>query len=259
MSKTKNSLTIFNEFGITPTTTYTAAGLDFYVPDLYGKEDDKSIWEALSKSFKVSIETLYHIGNYLRTSLISTSGLPEEFINNNTLNLVHLYCALDTLDYEEYHEGYQKNIIKYDEEYLESFLDIFEEHYLIIPNDIKERFGIKLKLNNTIFFNSGIRTALPKNTAGVFLNKSGKGNQGFDVRSQVVDEDYTGLVHISMAYTKPYEIGSNIRIGDKIIQMLIIPIYQVLEVNCIDKQEYDKIMEGSERGDKGFGSSDIKN
>ena len=254
MNKTKNSLTIFNEFGIIPTTTYTAAGLDFYVPDLYGKENDESIWEALSKSFKVSIETLYHIGNYLRTSLVSTSGLPEEFINNNTLNLVHLYCALDTLEYEK-----MFNNVKYDKEYLEDFLDIFEEEYLFIPNHIGQKFGIIPKLNNAIFFNSGIRVALPKNTAGVFLNKSGKGNQGWDIRSQVVDEDYTGLVHISMAYTKSYVNGSYIKIGDKITQMLIIPIYQVQEVNCIDKEEYYKIMEGSERGDKGFGSSDIKN
>lgn len=248
-----NKLKIFNEFGIIPTTNYTAAGLDFYIPDLFGKENDESIWNALAKSYKVDLDVLYDLGDILRTTVMAVSDLPGEFIIDNTLNIVHLYCSLDTLNYE-----IKGKCVKYDEAYRQIFVNMFVDNYLIIPKDVNGKFGISARLNNSVFFNSGIRVALNCNTAGVFMNKSGKGNCGWDIRSCVVDEDYTGLVHLSLSYTKSNTEGSQLYIGDKITQMLILPIVQIGEVTCLTKENYDEIMKDSCRGDKGFGSSDEK-
>mgnify|MGYP002514630922 CR=1 FL=1 len=99
---------------------------------------------------------------------------------------------------------------------------------------------------------------MPHGYAGVYLNKSGKGNAGFDVRAQVVDEDYAGYVHLSMAFTKDTEnTNKNIYCGDKLTQMMLIPVFHDEYVET-DEDNYNKIMENSQRGDKGFGSSDVK-
>ena len=89
--------------------------------------------------------------------------------------------------------------------------------------------------------------------------KSGKGNAGFDVRACLVDEDYAGFVHLSMAYTKDlYEDGKNIvYVGDKLVQMMLIPIFHT-QYEEVSKEEYEDIMSQSNRGESGFGSSDIK-
>ena len=132
-----------------------------------------------------------------------------------------------------------------------------------------------------MFINSGIKVALdtvlsdkvapnPQNAvnlfrmlgigvAGLYVNKSGNGNKGWDVRACLVDEDYAGFVHLSMSYTKEtIEDKQNIiYCGDKLTQMMLIPVFHDEYID-IDEEEYNKIMANSKRGDKGFGSSDIK-
>ena len=114
-----------------------------------------------------------------------------------------------------------------------------------------------LDFGDHVKINSGIREALPHSYAGVFLNKSGKGTQGYDVRAQVVDEDYTGLVHLSLSYTKDMKMGE-IYVGEKLVQQLILPIMLIDECEELDQIEYDEIMKDSERGDNGFDSTQIK-
>ena len=92
----------------------------------------------------------------------------------------------------------------------------------------------------------------------MFFNKSGKGNKGFDVRAQVVDEDYTGYVHLSKAYTKDNVMDGIVFCGDKLTQMLILPVIHKDECEELDETAYNEIMEGSQRGDDGFGSTDKK-
>lgn len=253
-----NKLKIYNEFGINPTTNFTAAGLDFYIPNLYfdNPEDQDNIWKELGKSFKVDIETLKEIGDHLVSQVLGNSlgKISEEYVYKNVLNLVHLYCAYDT-EFFIHPTGFNT---KYDKKYYPEHIEIFIDEVLIIPCEDGKPFGLMLFNSDTLFFNSGIRVALPKDTAGVFLNKSGKGNAGFDVRAQVVDVDYAGLVHLSMSYTKDNRLSSKVFIGDKLVQMLILPIYQTDGVECLDRETYDKLMKDSLRGTDGFGSSDIK-
>ena len=90
---------------------------------------------------------------------------------------------------------------------------------------------------------------------GIFFNKSGKGNQGFDVRACVVDEDYAGFVHMSCAYDKRFD--TTLYCGDKLTQMVIVPVVktQVVEV---DDTKFAELHAASQRGADGFGSSDVK-
>ena len=138
-----------------------------------------------------------------------------------------------------------------------------------------------MTLNDTLFINSGIKIALdtvlsdqvapnPSNVvnmlrmlgigvAGLYVNKSGMGNKGYDVRACLVDEDYAGYVHLSMAFTKDTENvkNKNIFCGDKLTQMMLIPVFHT-EYQEVGEEEYNKLMEESNRGDDGFGSSDVK-
>ena len=138
-----------------------------------------------------------------------------------------------------------------------------------------------MQLNDTVFINSGIKVALDTvlsdkvapnpshavdmlrllgiGVAGLYVNKSGKGNAGWDVRACLVDEDYAGFVHLSMAYTKDlFENGKNeVFVGDKLTQMMLIPVFHT-QYNEVSQEEYNEIMANSNRGDSGFGSSDIK-
>ena len=89
------------------------------------------------------------------------------------------------------------------------------------------------------------------------MNKSGKGNAGFDVRAQVVDEDYAGYVHLSVAFTKDSAVNNIVYCGDKLTQMVILPVLHMDPVE-VDENAYDEIMKDSARGTDAFGSSDVK-
>ena len=181
--------------------------------------------------------------------------------------MVHLFLALGNKKLDE--------LKKYS---LIDAVDYFYENYLVW--DKNGNVGIKLQLNDTLFINSGIKVALDTtwdnnghdkfNTvkelkdigigvAGLYVNKSGKGNAGFDVRACLVDEDYAGYVHLSQAYTKDlFEDGKNIVFaGDKLTQMMLIPVFHTAYKE-VGEYTYNEIMSQSKRGDAGFGSSDIK-
>ena len=130
--------------------------------------------------------------------------------------------------------------------------------YYLTWNEEDGRPGVELHCNDHLFINSGIKVALDHDTAGVFMNKSGRGTKGFDIRAQVVDEDYSGYVHLSVAYTKDNVDDGLIYAGDKLTQMLILPIIHKGVVEEMDEAAYEELMKNSERGADGFGSTDKK-
>lgn len=236
-------LKIYNEFGIVPTKNYEAAGFDFYVPDLRtSKYDREQVMPILSKSYKVDVEVLYKFADYINY-LLSAQG---HDLYGQWMNLIHLYAALDSVDFIDKWNLTNMNIN------CQNFVD----DYLIIPKDPNDPVGLQLSIDDHILINSGIHVALDPGTAGIFFNKSGKGNKGFDVRACVVDEDYTGPVHLSLAYTKQSDSDGRFYCGDKIIQMVILPV--IKKDGCIEltKEGYDAIMKDSLRGSNGFGSGD---
>lgn len=229
---------IFNEFGIKPTTNCKAAGYDFYIPNIQKPvEECGFILEAFSKSYNLSLEQLNDCLAYLELQVSSVYGADKW--EGQEMNILFLFLALDS-DY-----------VKESENAVETFVD----DCLIFDKDGKP--GIKPCIPDHVFFNSGIHVALNPGTAGIFFNKSGRGIKGWDVRAQVVDEDYSGLVHLSLAYTKNNLEDGVIYVGDKITQMVIVKIENG-DVEDIDRETYMALMSNSERGDKGFGSSNEK-
>lgn len=238
-----SNLKIFNSFGITPTTNFTAAGLDFYVPNLNTDEKVHKFIEAISSGNKprVKYEDLEFIYNTLSLNL----EVDNIVISNNDIwNCVQLFISLDS------------ERINYWDASLEERVIAFYNGYLTFDDNMTP--GMILSCNDHVLFNSGIKVALDHNTAGIFFNKSGRGNKGFDVRAQVVDEDYTGFVHCSLAYTKESDTQGVIYVGDKITQMVILPIILVDSCNELTEDDYNEIMKDSNRGANAFGSSDEK-
>lgn len=253
---------IYNAFGITPTNSYVSAGSDYYVPNIQTDEQKTKALKAFEKSYGKTTEEINRIVLLFET-------LENSELKNNTINLVHLYLALYDAELEEIKNNSLAKSVLF-------FLDNF-----VVYDKNKDVVGVRVELNDTLFINSGIKIALDTvlsdnvapNTsnavnmlhmlsigvAGLYVNKSGKGNAGWDVRACLVDSDYSGYVHLSQAYTKDLiEDGQNIvYCGDKLTQMMLVPVFHT-QYEEIDEYEYNSIMSNSARGDGGFGSTDVK-
>ena len=239
------TLKIWNEFGETPKVSFKAAGQDFFVPRLNGKTEDKkqAAYFAFQKSFNITESELTELCNEATRILMEKIGDAVR-ADNNTLDTIHLFLALDSVMTRNKHSTR-----------LEKLVD-FCDHRLVYDKK-EDKVGLWLDFGDQLKINSGIHEVLPPNYAGVFLNKSGKGNEGFDVRAQVVDEDYVGCVHLSISFTKDMK-SPLIWCGDKVIQQLILPIWQVSDVDELSEDDYMELMKDSGRGENGFGSQDHK-
>jgi dUTP pyrophosphatase len=117
---------------------------------------------------------------------------------------------------------------------------------------IKDEKKILLAPNERLMIPSGIKIRGHANIAINAHNKSGVGTKkGLDRLAEVVDEDYQGEIHISIVNTSNFivEICEN----DKLIQWLEVHVdYSELE----ELPETQLFIEETERGDKGFGSTD---
>lgn len=257
---------IYNSFGIKPTNTFVSAGTDYYIPNLDTPEKIERAYKAFEKSYGKTTEEINDIVHLFEKIIKDYNN----YNSNHIPNLVHLYLALYNPLIEQLKKESLLNSIQ-------TFLNEF-----VIYDKINDKIGLKMGLNDTLFINSGIKIALDTvlseqaigpnpnysinmlrllgiGVAGLYVNKSGNGNKGWDVRACLVDEDYSGFVHLSMAYTKELiEDGQNIiYCGDKLTQMMLIPIFHTVYEE-IEEYDYNKLMSNSMRGDAGFGSSDIK-
>ena len=239
---------ILNKFGIKPTNTHLSAGSDYYIPNITNDIQANAALEAFKKSYNITDEAL---NNLLVLFKIEVTQNKYKLIN-----IIHLYLAVGNPKLDELKETSLIESVLY-------FIDEF-----LVYDDSKNVFGVELHTNDTLFINSGIKIALETvqkfednniGLAGLYVNKSGMGNKGYDIRACLVDQDYSGYVHLSVSYTKElHKSGKNIvYCGDKLTQMMLIPIFHT-EYEEIDENEYNKLMESSNRGDAGFGSSDIK-
>jgi len=254
----------YNAFGIKPTNTYTSAGTDYYIPNIDTEEKKELAYKAFEKSYNITKEGIEEIDDLFH--MIFKINKYDVNLHKHIPNLVHLFLAL---------YNPQLNNLKLQNAF--DAVNSFLNNYVIYDSE-NDKVGIQLSLNDTLFINSGIKIALDTvlsdkeslnivddlrklgiGIAGLYVNKSGNGNKGWDVRACLVDEDYSGFVHLSMAYTKEVldSIQNIIYCGDKLTQMILIPVFHDEYVDT-DEDNYNKIMANSKRGDKGFGSSDIK-
>lgn len=236
---------IYNGFSQTPTRNFQAAGIDFFIPNI----DDSNLKqveiakEALKKSYKLSDEDIERF--WITVDGLATEEQAKMFANQRW-NLLHLFYALKSAEWFKNHR----------DEYFTKKVDYFLDNYLRISKDGK--LGIACQFSDMLFINSGIKVALEHGTDLEFREKSGKGNAGWTVKSKVIDEDYSGYMHLSMQYLwYDSENGGTIYVGDKLTQGIV---YNTLTDDAIELllEEYNKKMELSQRGDNGFGSSDVK-
>ena len=121
-----------------------------------------------------------------------------------------------------------------------------------IPNSFNKGKDFILKKNKSILIPSGIKVKIPENYSLIAFNKSGISTKlGLQVGACVVDENYTGEVHIHLI-----NISKNKVIlfpGQKIIQFLLIKVNYVIPIEI--NQEKNMCWNNKERGEKGFGST----
>lgn len=128
----------------------------------------------------------------------------------------------------------------------EEFVQAFKEKN---PNIQIDENGITMGPHERVNIPSGIKAQVPNGHALIAYNKSGVSlKYGLDVGAAVVDEDYQGVIHLSLVNTS--EDIVKINYGQKIIQFLLIPVfYDTVE------EVTELFTEASERGEGGFGST----
>lgn len=259
-------LKFFNTFGIVPTKNYEAAGWDWYVPNIDDSDKlkiDKYVRPALCKGYNITDEQI--------DKLIKTMG---KIIND------HYYFDEDDVKYNKYSEEVRecyasnkynslllylafsfktdKDLFTIDGEPALYNMNMFIYNNLLFDID-NNVVGVELERGNTLFINAGVKEKVPTGYAGVFMNKSGRGSSGYDVRAQVIDEDYTGYVHINVQFSGQKTSESRIYCGDKIVQQLILPLYKETEYDSeCSEEEFNFLTATSKRGEQGFGSSNEK-
>ena len=93
---------------------------------------------------------------------------------------------------------------------------------------------------------TGISLEIPPGHVGMVADRSSLAKKGVKSAGGVIDAGYRGIVHVVLWNISKQEI--QIRAGDRIAQMLILPIRLLEPLEVVD-------LEVSDRGDKGFGSS----
>ena len=243
-------LKIYNGFGIVPSKNYIAAGYDFHLPLITDESLFDMVVAAFAQSYKKTtdeiLETIDTINLYLSSMYDN-----REFTKCDLLNITHLFLGLtppDDVDWDE--EPEQMSLTDSIDEFVTYRLVFDAKGDTLVP-------GMIVAEGDYLLFNSGIKVNLPKDTAGIFFNKSGMGNKGYDTRACVVDEDYSGFVHLSVAFTKSVYYGQKLFCGDKVQQMVVLPLVKT-EIETVEEEVYNTLMSDSERGSDGFGSSDVK-
>ena len=96
-------------------------------------------------------------------------------------------------------------------------------------------------------FDTGVHIELPAGTVGMLKSKSGLNVKHGITSEGVIDVGYTGSI-VAKLYNHSNE-DYIVRVGDKITQLVILPLVDVGELEVVDE------FEETERGDNGFGSS----
>ena len=120
-------------------------------------------------------------------------------------------------------------------------------HALDAGYDLRTPVDVHLFPDRSATVNTGVHVAIPEGYVGMLKTKSGL-NMKSIVGEGVIDSGYTGPIKVKL-----YNHGiveRDFKAGDKIIQLVIIPIITP------DLEEVEYLPE-TERGDNGFGSSGI--
>lgn len=94
---------------------------------------------------------------------------------------------------------------------------------------------------------TGVHIAIPEGYVGFLKSKSGLNVKDYLTGEGVIDSGYTGSIVVKLYHNGDYG-GKQFRRGDKIIQIVLLPIIKP-EIEIVDS------LDNTERGDNGFGST----
>lgn len=101
-----------------------------------------------------------------------------------------------------------------------------------------------------VLVESGLRIEIPSGYVGLVKDRSSVASAGLHTLAGVIDSAYRGELKILMVNLADEDI--QIRAGQKIAQLLVIPVYSA-PVEFVDSLE---ALSSTERGAGGFGSTD---
>lgn len=111
-----------------------------------------------------------------------------------------------------------------------------------------------LPAETVIAIDTHIAFEIPSGTYAQIASRSSLAKKDINVVGGVCDAGYTGNIIIQLNNTTKSNIS--LQANDKIAQIIFLPLVQIEKLQRVDKRE-DLI--ASERGNKGFGSSDQQN
>ena len=113
--------------------------------------------------------------------------------------------------------------------------------------DIRAKSDAVVRAGQSMTFHTGVHVELPPGTCGLLVSKSGL-NVRHDITSTgLIDEGYTGEIVVKLI-NHGFE-DYQVRAGDKISQMVVIPIWHDPVIEIVDD------LPETGRGNNGFGSS----
>jgi len=118
----------------------------------------------------------------------------------------------------------------------------------------------------------GVKLVLPEGYGLEFRERSGLATKGIIIGAGIIDEDYHGSLKAVVRYLngkfreKPAHVVSpierspdhrpfNITKGDKIVQAELVRRIPIT-IDEVNPEEFENLTDDSQRGEKGFGSSD---
>lgn len=112
--------------------------------------------------------------------------------------------------------------------------------------DLRSPIKTRLYAGEAVVIDTGVHVQIPKGYVGMLKSKSGLNVNHDIVGEGVIDSGYTGSIRVKL-YNHGIE-SYMIEIGDKISQLVIIPI-------LTPELELTDSFEATDRGNGGFGSS----
>ena len=94
---------------------------------------------------------------------------------------------------------------------------------------------------------TGVHMAIPEGYVGFLKSKSGLNVRDHLTGEGVIDSGYTGSIVVKLYHNGEYG-GKQFRRGDKVIQIVLLPIIKP-DIEIVDS------LDETERGDNGFGST----